>query len=345
MNALASISATTLAFGSEFLNTATSARNIVLTAGVNPLLISSIAASGDFAQTNNCAGTVASGASCSIQVIFTPTGDGVRAGVLSVISNEGTLSAQLSGQLLTRAANTIYVPDDQPAIQAGIVAAVNGQTVVVLPGTYPEHIDFLGKAIRVTTSDGPALTTIDGTQSGSVVTFKTGEGNTSVLSGFTITNGKSIIQGAGIEVGSTSPTIQNNLITANQGCEGAGISVRSGSPVIQNNTISKNVDPFAAVVRRGNRCLGGSPQILNNTITDNSNSVGGDGGGIGVNGGSPTIIGNIIQRNSVFNDGGGISIFNQSMLQSQITSSQIIIPLAMAAESICRFPAAAVRWF
>jgi hypothetical protein len=313
VNALASISATALPFGSEFLNTTTSARNIVLTAGVNPLLISSIVASGDFAQTSNCAGTLDSGASCSIQLTFTPTSDGIRTGVLTVVTNEATFSAQLSGQLLTRAANTIYVPNDQPAIQSGIVAAVNGETVVVLPGTYSEHIDFLGKAITVTTSDGTALTTIDGTLSGTVVTFKTGEGNSSVLKGFTITNGRSTLQGAGIEVGSTSPTIQNNVITANQGCGGAGINVASGSPVIQKNTISQNLESTCSGGEGvGISVIGGSPQILNNSITDNNNPNGGDGGGIGINAGSPTIIGNIIQRNSVFNDGGGISIINQS---------------------------------
>ncbi|MCH9022482.1 MAG: hypothetical protein IID32_06930, partial [Planctomycetes bacterium] len=46
-------------------------------------------------------------------------------------------------------AATINVPGDQPTIQAGIDAAVNGDEVVVAPGTYNEIIDFLGKAITV----------------------------------------------------------------------------------------------------------------------------------------------------------------------------------------------------
>jgi len=69
------------------------------------------------------------------------------------------------------AQQTIYVPASQPTIQAAINAAVNGDTVLVAPGIYPENIDFNGKAIMVTSSDGSASTIIDGGQNGVVVSF------------------------------------------------------------------------------------------------------------------------------------------------------------------------------
>jgi len=75
-------------------------------------------------------------------------------------------SALVSTVFLTSAvvvfANTIHVPKDQPTIQKGISAAVNGDTVLVSSGTYRENIDFSGKAITVTSVRGAAATIIDG---------------------------------------------------------------------------------------------------------------------------------------------------------------------------------------
>ena len=86
------------------------------------------------------------------------------------------------------------VPDDYPTIQSAIVAAGTGDRVVVKPGTYPEHINFRGKAITVTSTDPSdwavvESTIIDAGGTGSVVTFNSEEGTDSVLQGFVITGG------------------------------------------------------------------------------------------------------------------------------------------------------------
>jgi len=67
---------------------------------------------------------------------------------------------------------TIHVPSAEPTIQAGINEAVDGDIVLVAPGTYVENIDFDYKAIEVRSESGPLLTTIDGNFSGSVVTIR-----------------------------------------------------------------------------------------------------------------------------------------------------------------------------
>jgi hypothetical protein len=49
----------------------------------------------------------------------------------------------------TTTAGIKQVPQQYPTIQSGINAAVNGDTVLVAPGTYHDNITFLGKGIIV----------------------------------------------------------------------------------------------------------------------------------------------------------------------------------------------------
>src|SRR5688572_3701698 len=106
----------------------------------------------------------------------------------------------------TAAQSTRVVPTQYPTIQAAIVAAVDGDTVLVLPGTYVENIDFIHKGITVRSSGGAAVTTIDGNQAGTVVGFLGGEPPTTLLEGFTVTNGLGTVHpGGGIQCTSASP--------------------------------------------------------------------------------------------------------------------------------------------
>lgn len=138
---------------------------------------------------------------------------------------------------------TLHVPQNYNTIQDAINAANNGDTVMVAPGTYPENLNFLGKAITVMSSDGPEVTIVDGQQAESVVRFLNKEGNDSVLEGFTLTNGKgSTGQGNGILIIASSPVIQDNVIKENHdGTKGGGIFYEVGSPVIRNNAILQNI--------------------------------------------------------------------------------------------------------
>ena len=69
------------------------------------------------------------------------------------------------------------------SIQKAIDSSKDGETVLVLPGTYKENINYNGKNITVaskylTTEDKSYIesTIIDGDEKGSVVTFENGEG-------------------------------------------------------------------------------------------------------------------------------------------------------------------------
>ena len=48
----------------------------------------------------------------------------------------------VSGLALSSSATIINIPADYPTIQQGIDASVDGDTVLVQPGTYVENINF-----------------------------------------------------------------------------------------------------------------------------------------------------------------------------------------------------------
>ncbi len=223
------------------------------------------------------------------------------------------------------AADTIYVPDDHGTIQGAIVAALDGDTIIVRPATYEENIDFLGKAITVKSELGPELTIIDGSDPvnpdyGSVVTMMSGEGLDSVLDGFTLSYGtgnyypdSDETAGGGIMIELSSPTIINNIISENTADGGAGINCYdNSSPVISNNTFTANA---AGGGGGGIFCWeGSSPLITGNTFTENTGLENG-GGAIGCYlFCSPTIANNVFTLNAATGEyslGGAVGCIGQ----------------------------------
>jgi len=99
---------TSLAFASQAVGTASTAQAITVTnTGTAGLAVSSINTTGDFTETDTCAGVaVAVGGSCTVQVEFLPTAVGARLGLLTVYGNVagGQATATLSGTGIAGAA-------------------------------------------------------------------------------------------------------------------------------------------------------------------------------------------------------------------------------------------------
>lgn len=212
------------------------------------------------------------------------------------------------------AQKTLNVPAEYKTIQAAIDVARDSDTVLVAPGTYSENIDFKGKAIVVRSTSGRAMTSINASKNGSVVTFKSGEGPASVIQGFRIAGGTGTatttgdLFGGGIYCEGASPRIIGNLIESNTistvpagWLGGAGIFCRDGSPEILDNVIAGNRlwTSTTALARGGGiLCLNSSARIAGNKITANFAAYG-DGGGIYCDrGGAPTITRNVFRGNT-----------------------------------------------
>ena len=194
----------------------------------------------------------------------------------------------------------IRVSGDHPmTIQEAIDAAVDGDIVLVPDGIWTgegnKNLDFKGKAITVTSENGPENCIIDCEGDGVGFIFQSGEGESSVVSGFTITNGYAtgipclichgepeeraetdVVAGGGIFCLNSSPTITQNIIKDNKSYDGGGIYCLNSSPIITNNIIEGN---SADIYGGGIFCSSCSPKIINNTIF--GNSAGRGGGGIG----------------------------------------------------------------
>ena len=232
--------------------------------------------------------------------------------ILRVVTFLGVSVALGFGVPAALPAAEIHVPDPAGGIytvQDGIDAAVDGDLVLVAPGTYVGLVNFGGKAITVRSTSGPGATILESSEGNQVVSFTSGEGNQSVLRGFTIQKA-GLLWGSGIRIAGASPVIEENIIQQNTyPFTGGGIHVTGGSPVIRHNTIRNNaVTGFGAggiTLGGGGIFLSGSgaAQITNNFIQGNTQGcsvgfcVGGYGAGIYVTGGSHRIIGNVISGN------------------------------------------------
>ncbi|MCF7920202.1 MAG: DUF1565 domain-containing protein [Candidatus Cloacimonetes bacterium] len=143
---------------------------------------------------------------------------------------------------------------DYTSIQDGINASSDGDTVLVYPGRYFEHINFIGKMITVgslnlTTGESHYIheTIIDGSDNGSCVRVSSEEAEGTTIHGFTLINGAGDFThpnhraGGGILLLESSHLrVINCFITRNRASDGGGILAVLGRLYLEGTTICYN---------------------------------------------------------------------------------------------------------
>lgn len=144
--------------------------------GSAPVVIGQIATSGEFQQTNDCAASVAAGASCTIAVSFAPVGTpGPRSGNLAVTTNASGSPHLVS--LLGQATDlVIQITIDDTAGLEGDGAPIDAPFTVTLSAPSPG-----GVSVDFATRDDTALAGEDYTAVSGTLTFAQGETDQQIL--------------------------------------------------------------------------------------------------------------------------------------------------------------------
>jgi hypothetical protein len=176
------------------------------------------------------------------------------------------------------------------AIQEGIDAAVDGDTVVVLDGTYTgegnRDLDFGGRLITLRSENGPDTCIVDCVREGRGFYFHNGETVDAVLNGFTVTSGYLIdAHGGAVHCYGSSPTLINCAFVGNtvegEYTRGPGVYCELSGLMLIDCLIARN-------------------------------TAGGGGAGAFITRSNPTITGCTITANAATNRGAGLNIVRGS---------------------------------
>jgi predicted outer membrane repeat protein len=216
-------------------------------------------------------------------------------------------------------------------IQAAIDASRDGDTVLVAPGTYFEHLNMSGKAITLRGASFGDLPVIDAGGTGTAILCSTAEGPGTLIDGFVINRGFADSGGGALLLGS-SPTITRCVFRGNTAQSwGGGVYCSSGAPALSDCAFELNrarvggggllaTDTARPSLTRcvfqsnsaydvsarggGVLCFGGTISLLNCTFESNSTPYG-RGGGLAWQSTDAVITDSAFSLNSSGSSGGG----------------------------------------
>jgi VCBS repeat protein/HYDIN/CFA65/VesB family protein len=184
-----SFTASTLQFAVQGVGTASSPKTLSFSnVGNAPLSVASIAAHGDFSESNTCPNTLAVGQGCTLQVTFTPTATGNRVGDITLTDNAtpGTQTLALTGT----AASPDFTLAAAPSSSTITAGSSTTFTLTLTPAygfTGTVQVTCTGAPSEATCTPSPASASLDGSNTTTVnVSVSTRAASLAPLSRFSV---------------------------------------------------------------------------------------------------------------------------------------------------------------
>lgn len=214
------------------------------------------------------------------------------------------------------------VPSQYKTIQKAIDLAEVGDTILVGPGVYKEHL-LLRTSASLISTQGAAKTIIDAGGRGSALTCQLVD-STATIRGFTFKNGVGL-NGGGLFLSSSFARVTENIFTADSAKYGGGLCALWSNSLISNNKFIGNKAQYGGAIYT----MFISPTIDSNLVENNKAKIAGGlyfarsseawvkgnriigneaetGGGAFLNRAMPTLEGNVFKANKAA-EGGAIS--------------------------------------
>lgn len=229
-------------------------------------------------------------------------------------------SQEPQAQIYEAGINTTYLVGDSPCsynhIEDALVAAVNGDTILLQGGkTFNERFLSIYITQNLTIEGGQAIcgststaaTTINADGAGFVIEASS---STATLKNLILTGGDNLSDGGGLRVvNSSTVTLVNTEIRANNAQNGAGLFVDGNSTVNFNGQIINNQ---ASIHGGGLYIAAGTVNIYDSMIEGNSSEE--NGGAAFVSGGNLNLTGPLTLQSNSADNGGAIYAESSSTL-------------------------------
>ena len=154
------------------------------------------------------------------------------------------------------AINCLAPTGPKRTVQAAINSSVDGDTIVVLAGTYVGAVDLDGKEITLVSASGPAFTVLTRNDAGPIITCNSLETSDTVIQGFTVQGGYTTGKGAALRCSLSTPTIIDCVFDMNVALDGGGaVSIALASPTFHGCSFTDNLDVPPVLTAQGGAVL------------------------------------------------------------------------------------------